>query len=109
LPTTPQQTMTSTNDWLPRLMRLLLGFGAGALPGAVFLAIATGLLPGALPMPVLGLAFGLYLISLPVAAWLVRPRGRTLVSIGYLIGFAVSTVVLFVLLMIDASLAASAS
>jgi riboflavin transporter FmnP len=107
--TRPQQSVTSPNDWLSNVRRLLLGFGAGVLPGAAFLAIARGLIPAAHFAPVLGVAYAIYLIGLPAAAWTVRPSGRTTTSIGNLVGFAASTIVLLVLLVQAPGLAASAS
>jgi hypothetical protein len=109
LTTTPQRRMTSFHDRLSTGARLLLGFGAGALPGAAFLAIATGLIPAAHFAPVLGVAYAIYLIGLPAAAWMVRPKRRSITGIGYLVGIAASTVVLLVLLVQAAGLAAAAS
>jgi len=108
-PITPQQTVTSPNSWLPQLRSFLLGFGVGSLPGAIFLAAAWSFIHAALLAPVLGVAYAVYLVGLPAAAWLARPSKRALIGIGFLVGFAASTFVLVILLVIGASLAALAS
>jgi hypothetical protein len=97
-PTAPDQGAASNANALSKSSRFLLGLMAGALPAAIFLIAANNLIPGAFLLPILGVANGAFWLSLLASVWVASRGRKRLISVGFLVGVAASSLVLVLLL-----------
>lgn len=82
--------------WLSRACGFALGFGLAAVPAMIILAMLAAIIPWIMSLGAVMLAYLLYYVSLPMAAFLFRYglRGSTL---GFACGVVVSTFVVIFL------------
>jgi hypothetical protein len=78
------------DTWPLRARGVLAGFAAGIIPAVIMLAVLVEARPSAVSLQSEAIAYFLYFISLPIAAFLFRYRVRS-ATVGFAVGVIVTT------------------